>query len=197
VRIWAQGPGTRSRAALQQHQGLQQARFARPASGLRGQHVELSPHGDGLRSPPRYASARAGETSPAILMAGTLPPKKVGTGPVKENIVTGKGCRSVRISGLRIGIARMAGDISRPTRAASPKIPDTNVMNVGVYRGMIGDKNHIPIYMYRAQHIGPSRASPGSKKAPRRCRLPLSSVGNRRWISVPVRRFRWVSANMM
>jgi 4-hydroxy-3-polyprenylbenzoate decarboxylase len=27
-------------------------------------------------------------------------------------------------------------------------------MNVGVYRGMIGDKNHIPIYMYRAQHIG-------------------------------------------
>src|ERR1700755_3165366 len=34
------------------------------------------------------------------------------------------------------------------------KNPDTNVMNVGVYRGMIGDKDHIPIYMYRAQHIG-------------------------------------------
>ena len=34
------------------------------------------------------------------------------------------------------------------------KDPETGIMNVGVYRGMIGDKNHIPILMWRAQHIG-------------------------------------------
>ncbi len=34
------------------------------------------------------------------------------------------------------------------------KDPDTNVMNVGVYRGMVGGKNLIPILMWRAQHVG-------------------------------------------
>jgi 4-hydroxy-3-polyprenylbenzoate decarboxylase len=27
-------------------------------------------------------------------------------------------------------------------------------MNIGVYRGMVASRNEIPIYMYRAQHIG-------------------------------------------
>ena len=34
------------------------------------------------------------------------------------------------------------------------KDPETGIMNVGVYRGMIADKTHIPILMWRAQHIG-------------------------------------------
>jgi 4-hydroxy-3-polyprenylbenzoate decarboxylase len=34
------------------------------------------------------------------------------------------------------------------------KDPDTNVMNVGVYRGMIGGRDKIPMLMWRAQHIG-------------------------------------------
>ena len=34
------------------------------------------------------------------------------------------------------------------------KDPETGVMNVGVYRGMIHDKTRIPILMWRAQHIG-------------------------------------------
>ena len=34
------------------------------------------------------------------------------------------------------------------------KDPDSGVMNVGIYRGMIADKNKIPILMWRAQHIG-------------------------------------------
>ena len=33
------------------------------------------------------------------------------------------------------------------------KDPDTGVMNVGVYRGMVAE-NQIPILMWRAQHIG-------------------------------------------
>jgi UbiD family decarboxylase len=87
------------------------------------------------------------------IMAGTLPPKYVDTGPVKENIVTGKDVNLFdlpvphwnRSDGGRY-IATYAGCVT--------KNPDTNVMNVGVYRGMVADRNHIPIYMYRAQHIG-------------------------------------------
>src|SRR5205085_4048827 len=30
----------------------------------------------------------------------------------------------------------------------------TGIMNVGIYRGMIGDRARIPILMWRAQHIG-------------------------------------------
>jgi len=87
------------------------------------------------------------------IMTGTIPPRIVETGPVKENIVTGSDIDLFefptplwnRADGGRY-IGTYAGCVT--------KNPDTNVMNVGVYRGMIGDKNHIPIYMYRAQHIG-------------------------------------------
>ena len=34
------------------------------------------------------------------------------------------------------------------------KDPDTGVMNVGIYRGMVGGRDTIPILMWRAQHIG-------------------------------------------
>ena len=34
------------------------------------------------------------------------------------------------------------------------KDPDTDVMNVGIYRGMVGGPDKIPILMWRAQHIG-------------------------------------------
>ena len=106
------------------------------------------------------ASPSDGPTHPRELVKlgrnvlnGAIPPKIVSTGPVKENIVTGKDVDLYelptpqwnRTDGGRY-IATYAGCVT--------KNPDTHVMNVGVYRGMIGDKNHIPIYMYRAQHIG-------------------------------------------
>ena len=34
------------------------------------------------------------------------------------------------------------------------KDPDTDVMNVGIYRGMVTGRDTIPILMWRAQHIG-------------------------------------------
>src|SRR5262249_58152045 len=34
------------------------------------------------------------------------------------------------------------------------KDPQTGVMNVGIYRGMVGGHDQIPILMWRAQHIG-------------------------------------------
>ena len=38
--------------------------------------------------------------------------------------------------------------------ASSPRIPTTDVMNVGIYRGMVASRDQIPILMWRAQHIG-------------------------------------------
>jgi UbiD family decarboxylase len=87
------------------------------------------------------------------ILNGAIPPKIVKTGPVKENIVTGDDINLLdfpvphwnRIDGGRY-MMTYAGCVT--------KNPDTHVMNVGVYRGMVADRNHIPIYMYRAQHIG-------------------------------------------
>jgi UbiD family decarboxylase len=82
-----------------------------------------------------------------------IAPKIVKTGPVKENVVKGDDVdlnefpvpQWNRIDGGRY-ILTYGGVVS--------KDPDTGVMNVGVYRGMVAGKNLIPILMWRAQHIG-------------------------------------------
>ncbi len=82
-----------------------------------------------------------------------MPPKIVKTGPVKENIVNGDDVDLYefpvpqwnRLDGGRY-ILTYGGVVT--------KDPDTGVMNVGIYRGMVAGKNKIPILMWRAQHIG-------------------------------------------
>jgi UbiD family decarboxylase len=87
------------------------------------------------------------------ILTGDIPPKIVATGPVKENVITGKDVDLYefptpqwnRIDGGRY-LLTYAGCVT--------KDPETDVMNVGIYRGMIADRNLIPIFMLRAQHIG-------------------------------------------
>ncbi len=87
------------------------------------------------------------------VLTGSVPPKIVDTGPVKENIVKGDDIDLLefpvpqwnRLDGGRY-IMTYGGVVT--------KDPDTGVMNVGIYRGMVGGKNLIPILMSRAQHIG-------------------------------------------
>ena len=87
------------------------------------------------------------------ILTGAIPPKIVATGPVKENILKGDDIDLFdfpapwwnRLDGGRY-IQTYGGCVT--------KDPETGVMNVGVYRGMIGDKNKLPILMWRAQHIG-------------------------------------------
>jgi UbiD family decarboxylase len=87
------------------------------------------------------------------ILTETMPPRIVSTGPVKENIVTGKDVNLDelptpywnRLDGGRYLIT-YAGVVTRD--------PDTGIMNVGIYRGMIGGPDKIPILMWRAQHIG-------------------------------------------
>ncbi|HEY3640035.1 MAG TPA: UbiD family decarboxylase [Xanthobacteraceae bacterium] len=87
------------------------------------------------------------------ILEGTIPPRIVNSGPVKENIVTGKDVDLYqlpvpywnRLDGGRYLIT-YAGVVS--------KDPASGVMNVGVYRGMLAARDKIPILMWRAQHIG-------------------------------------------
>src|SRR4029450_870269 len=86
-------------------------------------------------------------------LQGGLPPRVVNGGPCKENVVTGKNINVEdfpipqwnRLDGGRYLIT-YAGVVT--------KDPDTGIMNVGIYRGMVGGPDKIPILMWRAQHIG-------------------------------------------
>jgi 4-hydroxy-3-polyprenylbenzoate decarboxylase len=87
------------------------------------------------------------------LLTGTIPPRVVNGGPVKENIVGEKDVDLYelpapywnRLDGGRY-LLTYGGVVT--------KDPATGVMNVGIYRGMIASRNTIPILMWRAQHIG-------------------------------------------
>jgi UbiD family decarboxylase len=87
------------------------------------------------------------------IMTGSIAPRIVQDGPAKQNIVTGKDIDLYelpvpywnRLDGGRY-VMTYGGVVT--------KDPTTDVMNVGVYRGMISAKDRIPILMWRAQHIG-------------------------------------------
>src|SRR4051795_4131028 len=86
-------------------------------------------------------------------LTGSIPPTIVATGPVKENIITGKDIDLYdlpspywnRLDGGR-HLLTYGGCVT--------KDPESGIMNVGIYRGMVGSRDQIPILMWRAQHIG-------------------------------------------
>jgi len=76
------------------------------------------------------------------------------------------------------------------------KDPTTDVMNVGIYRGMVSAKDRIPILMWRAQHIGhhvTAWQNGGSSEMP----IAVAIAGSRRSDSPVARRCPRASANMM
>ena len=85
--------------------------------------------------------------------SGRVPPVKVATGPVKQNIITGDDINLYdfpvpqwhRRDGGRY-INTMQGTVTRD--------PISGRMNVGIYRGMIGHKNTIPVLLWRPQNWG-------------------------------------------
>ncbi|MGE3710937.1 MAG: UbiD family decarboxylase [Hyphomicrobiaceae bacterium] len=87
------------------------------------------------------------------ILNGSIPPRIVKDGPCKEVVITGKDVdlhdfpapHWNRPDGGRY-IQTYGGVIS--------KDPNTNVMNVGIYRGMLASKNEIPMLMWKAQNIG-------------------------------------------
>lgn len=87
------------------------------------------------------------------LLTGAIPPRVVKDGPCKEVIVKGKDVDIYdfpspmwnRADGGRY-ILTYAGVVSAD--------PDSKVMNVGIYRGMVASKTDIPMLMWRAQNVG-------------------------------------------
>lgn len=82
-----------------------------------------------------------------------LPPRIVETGPVKQNILKGDDINLFdfpsphwnKVDGGRY-IITYAGCVTRH--------PETGIMNVGIYRGMVASPTEIPMLIWRAQHIG-------------------------------------------
>ena len=87
------------------------------------------------------------------ILTGTVASKIVPTGPVKDNILKGADIDLYdfpaphwnRLDGGRY-LLTYGGCVT--------KDPQTGVMNVGIYRGMLAGHDRIPILMWRAQHIG-------------------------------------------
>ena len=69
-------------------------------------------------------------------------------------------------------------------RGVVTKDPDTNVMNVGIYRGMIGGQEPHPDPDVARPAYRPSRHAPGRRRATRKCRSRSPSAGSRRSASV-------------
>ena len=87
------------------------------------------------------------------MMSGSIAPRIVKNGPVKQNVITGK---DVDVAELPVPYWNRldGGRYILTYGGVVTKDPETGVMNVGVYRGMIGGRDRIPILMWRAQHIG-------------------------------------------
>ena len=87
------------------------------------------------------------------ILEGSIPPRTVKDGPCKENMVKGKDIDLLefpvpqwnRVDGGRY-LLTWGGVVT--------KDPQSGVMNVGIYRGMVAARDRIPILMWRAQHIG-------------------------------------------
>src|SRR5262245_13165391 len=84
------------------------------------------------------------------LLAGSIPPKIVKDGPVKQNVITGSDIDLYqfptpywnRLDGGRY-LLTYGGVVT--------KDPESGIMNVGIYRGMVAGRDQIPILMWRAQ----------------------------------------------
>ncbi len=82
-----------------------------------------------------------------------LEPKVVETGPVKENIITGDD-----IDLLEFPVPKWhrkdGGRYINTFQGTVTKDPETGIYNVGIYRGMVGQKNTFPVLLWRPQHWG-------------------------------------------
>ena len=82
-----------------------------------------------------------------------LPPVTVKTGPVKENIITGDD-----IDLLKFPVPKWnrgdGGRYALTYAGCVTKDPDSDVHNIGIYRGMVLDQNNLGVLLWRAQGWG-------------------------------------------
>src|SRR5262249_13790654 len=92
------------------------------------------------------------------VLSQSLPPNVVKTGPVKENIVKGADIDLYEFPVPQWNRAD-GGRYILTYGGVVTKDPNSGVMNGGIYRGMIGAKDRIPILKWREQHIGHPRTA--------------------------------------
>jgi UbiD family decarboxylase len=80
-------------------------------------------------------------------------PRKVESGPVKENIIRGQEIDLFKLPVPRWNVLD-GGRYINTLSSVVTMDPDTGTMNIGTYRGMIGTKNTIPILCAASQHWG-------------------------------------------
>src|SRR5256886_17708087 len=84
----------------------------------------------------------------------TIPPRLAPTGPVKEVIVRGRDVDQTEFPVPKWHYLE-GGRYIHTFSAIVTRDPDTRVMNVGIYRGMIGKKNTTPFLLIKGgQHWG-------------------------------------------
>ncbi len=102
---------------------------------------------------PKDASIRDLVQATRFYLDQRVAPKKVATGKVKEHIHKGDD-----IDLYKIPVPRWhRSDGGRYINTSLAKVtmdPDSVVHNIGLYRGMLGQKDTIPVLLWRAQHWG-------------------------------------------
>ena len=87
------------------------------------------------------------------LFTERIPPVIVDTGPVKQNVITGDDIDLLKFP-VPIWNRRDGGRYILTYAGCVTKDPDTDVHNVGIYRGMVVDRDRIGVLMWRAQGWG-------------------------------------------
>ena len=82
-----------------------------------------------------------------------IPPVIVDTGPVKQNVITGDDIDLLKFPVPKWN-RRDGGRYILTYAGCVTKDPDTEVHNVGIYRGMVVDRDRIAVLMWRAQGWG-------------------------------------------
>lgn len=101
----------------------------------------------------------------------TIPAVEVKTGPVKENIVRGA---EVDLHQLPVPKwhFRDGGRYILTFASIVTRDPDTGVINVGVYRGMLGQRNTIPMLIVAGSHGGQTFTKYKQRNQP----MPIAAV---------------------
>ena len=126
-----------------------------------GRCTKLFTSGLGSRARLARALGFPPDTSNAALVAHvmtknreTIPPRRVATGPVKEVVVRGRDVDQTEFPVPKWHYLE-GGRYIHTFSAIVTRDPDTRVMNVGIYRGMIGTKNTTPFLLVKGgQHWG-------------------------------------------
>ncbi len=103
---------------------------------------------------PRETSDRGLAESLKERLAQLIPPVIVASGPVKQNIVKGDAVDLYQFPVPKYNY-RDGGRYINTYAGTVTMDPDTKVMNIGMYRGMIGDnEKSIPVLLSRSRHWG-------------------------------------------